>query len=251
MAVLGGIGNEGEAASQFTIYQVAARAALGCGPLRGEHAVVVTVERGLLPLLYVVAFRGSLHQQRTNRARRLVVIRLPEEAVLLALIADELVRVVLGLLAVAHHRTVLALRIHQGMQNLDGVVLIGADPAIEHFLYASLGVEVPRSSVVLYERDGRGPVLRPHVERCRLVGLDDDAMHEVVAADEVGDHLLFGNTVTGVEYFLFAGTENAIQHLAVVGRGSVIESEHGIAGRSERLLIALLGNGRPVKQPEQ
>jgi DNA invertase Pin-like site-specific DNA recombinase len=71
-----------------------------------------------------------------------------------------------------------------GRFNIDGVILVGVDTAVEHFLLAGLGIEIPCAVPVLDDGNRHGPVFCPNVESYALVGLDNHAMHLIVAADE-------------------------------------------------------------------
>ena len=96
------------------------------------------------------------------------------------------------------HGCIILLRIDQSVQNLDGVVLVPADTAIEDLLLAGLGVEVPGALVVLNDRNGHRPVVSADVEGNGLVRLHHHAMHLFVTANKVGSHLLVGDIVSGM-----------------------------------------------------
>ena len=105
----------------------------------------------------------------------------------------------LRLVAIMRCFRVVVLRLDQGVQNVDGVILVAADAAIQDFLLAVFRVEVPASATVLHNRDGQWPVLRTHVKRRGAVWFEDDAMHLVVALHELGTHVVIGNIIAGVE----------------------------------------------------
>src|SRR6516165_12832402 len=96
-----------------------------------------------LALLRGVAFRSRIGNQWTNRAGRISARYLPVESVLFTLIADEFQGVTPGRFASPHGRGILELGIHQGIANLDGVVLVGSYAAIQNLIFPTFGVEIP------------------------------------------------------------------------------------------------------------
>src|SRR5262249_60465665 len=82
---------------------------LGGGPLRGQDAIEVTVERRRAALGASVPFRACANDQVAQRAGRLAGLRRPVEAVALAGSAGELLRVLEDAVALVILRVVLAL----------------------------------------------------------------------------------------------------------------------------------------------
>src|SRR5271169_5559397 len=251
IAILGGIGHEGEAADQFTVHQVVARAAFGRGSLCGEHAVIVAVERRLLALLYVVALAGGVHEQRPDGARGFVISGLPVESVVLAVVADELERIVFDLVAVLYGGRVLALGVDQGVKYFDGVVLVGANPTIEDFLHSGFGIEVPCAAAVLDYGNRHWPILSAYVEGGGLVRLDHDPMHLVIPPNEVGRHFLVRHVIAGMQNLTRVRAQYGVQGLLITRLHGVVDGQHSVARRGEGLLIALLGDGGRDEQRER
>ena len=93
-----------------------------------------------------------LGDQRSEGAVRRVLGSWPIKTVLLALRAQQPLRV-LHAFAVAVDLRIFALRIHVGLENLDGRELVLADAPIEDFFLASRRVEAPGASI-LNDRNG-------------------------------------------------------------------------------------------------
>ncbi len=134
------------------------------------------------------------------------------------------------LLAVARLGGILALCIDERVQDVDGIVFVGAHSPIENFLLARLGVEVPGAAGVLDQGNRNRPILGADIKRHRLVRLDHHAMHLVVAANEIRQHVLVGNLVASMENLVRVRTEDRCQRLAVIRLGRVVESQHCCAG---------------------
>ncbi len=135
---------------------------------------------------------------------------------------------------------VIALGIDQRVQDVDGIVLVAPDAAVENLLLAAFGVEVPTAAAILDDGDGERPVVGADVERYRAIRLQHHAMHLVITLHEVGPHVLVGDLISGMEDVAGAGTENRVSRMAVAGFRSVIQGQHRVAGRSEGLLVSLL-----------
>src|SRR5208337_2856983 len=95
----------------------------------------------------------------------------------------------------------------------------------------------------LDDGDGHWPVLGTNVEGRGLVGLEDHAMHLLVAANKVCLPVLVGHIVPGVEYRARVGAEDCVQGRLVIGLGSVVKGQNSIARRSEGLLVRRLREG--------
>src|SRR5271157_6372273 len=96
IAILLRIGDEGEASGHLSVHDVIFRAAFGIRTLLAEDAIEVAVKWLLLAGLWGESFGGgSKGCQRPKRALRLSLWRLPIQSVLLAFVADELLRVLL------------------------------------------------------------------------------------------------------------------------------------------------------------
>ncbi len=138
-----------------------------------------------------VALGERLSNQRTERTFRLPFGRRPVEAILLALAAQDPLRV-LGTLPVAVDLGVLALRIDVGLEHFHGAQLIRTNTAVEDFLDAGRGIEPPLSGI-LHDRwrkrkillayvEDRGAVIRLTNFMSRIVGV-----HETLACRGVSD----------------------------------------------------------------
>src|SRR5581483_8818035 len=96
IAVLFRIGHKGEASRHLSVRYVIFRSAFCIGALFGQDAVEVAVKWLLLAGLGIKSFGGGrIGCQRTERALRLSLRRLPVQSVLLAFAAYKLLRVLL------------------------------------------------------------------------------------------------------------------------------------------------------------
>ena len=90
-----------------------------------------------------VPLARGIRDQRADRALRLSFVSLPVQSVLLAGIADDLLRILLRGVAIVSLLEVFLLRIRQRLADTNGRALILADAAEENLLQPGLGVEIP------------------------------------------------------------------------------------------------------------
>ena len=146
--------------------------------------------------------------------------------------------------ALADFGAVVLLGLDQVVEDLDGIIFVGADAALEDFLLATFGVEIPGAAAVLDDGNGEGPVFRADIKRDGLIRLDDHAMHLFVAADKIVGHVLVGDFVASVDNVAGIRAKNDHDRLAVVGFGSGEEGQRGFAGRRKGFLVGLLRERR-------
>src|SRR5664280_3869220 len=143
VAVLGRIGDECEATRHLAIHDVAFGATLGLSALSRQDPVVVAVERLRSIVFASIALAGGIGYQGANRALGLPLGNLPIKSVLLAFIANELLRVLVDGIAIMRLLKIIVLSIGQDPTHANGCHLILTDTTEEDFLHSGLAVEIP------------------------------------------------------------------------------------------------------------
>src|SRR5262249_21973939 len=149
IAVLRRIGHQAETADHLAAHHVIRRTAGCVRPLAGQYSEVIAVIR-LRRLAGAIAVRRGVGGEFAGRALVFAGHRRQIEAVLLSRLADDASRVDAG----SRYPLVriVLLRVHIGESGLDGRELIASDAAIEDFLAARRGVELP-PAVLAHERN--------------------------------------------------------------------------------------------------
>src|SRR5271157_6314768 len=148
IAILLRIGDEGKASGHLSVDDVIFRAAFGIRTLLGEDAIEVAVKWLLLAGLRCESFGcGSIRGQRPKRALRLSLWRLPIQSVLLAFVADELLRVLLY--AVVMLRKVFGLGAGHRGNYVHRCQFVIADTPGKDLVFSRRGVEVPLPGTVI------------------------------------------------------------------------------------------------------
>src|SRR5215469_7546386 len=199
ISVFSGIGQESETAEEFASGVIVEHATLGRRTLFCEDAVEIAMKRCRFSLLDVVALAVSEREHGTDRTRGFVLSGLPIEPVVFAFGAHEERCVRARRSPVVSSRGILPLRAHKLLENFDGIVFISADAPVEDFLHARLCIEIPAPAAIFLDGYRKGPVIRSDVERRRLIWLDDDATHLVIAPYEIRHPILIGNVVACVQ----------------------------------------------------
>src|SRR5664279_2859670 len=122
--------------------------------------------------LLAVALGSCVLERRPDRALRFALGGRPEEPILLAFVADELLRVLVGGAAIVQSIKILVLGVGQGLGHADGGVLILSNAPEQHLFHAGLAVEIPLPRSVLLQRDRERPVLRAH-EQLSLIHISE------------------------------------------------------------------------------
>src|SRR6516165_11711687 len=107
------------------------------GPLFVKNSVVIPV-KGSFPFLPGVAFGCRIDNQGTDRTGRLVARYLPVKPVLFAFITDKFHGVTPGRFATSYRGGIVLLGRHQGVTDLDGVVLVGSNAAVQNLIFSVL-----------------------------------------------------------------------------------------------------------------
>src|SRR5271157_5029617 len=251
VAVLRGIGHEGEAASHFPIHDVALGATFCVSALRGKYAVVVAVERLRSIVLAAVTLSGGIGHQRADGALGLAFGNLPIESVLLAGVADEFLRVLFDRVAIVGLAEVLVLRVSQSITHTNGRQLVLANAAEEYLLHARFGVEVPGAGGVLLQRNGERPVFRAKNKGLASVDLFGPAIHLLIALGEAIPAVLVLHLVAGGEDAGGRSSENGLGRGLVRRFRGVVERLASVLRIGEGLLPGLLGPNDPCEQDER
>ncbi len=153
ISVLRRVRNIGESTGHLSIDGIRLRTAFGCGTLHFQLPEVIAIE-GLrrVRLDSKSLFGGECHQ-RSQRAGRRTLRRLPVQTVLLASIADEFLRVLLH--AAMLLSEVLGLGVRQCFAYVDGHDLVAADATGDDLFFPRRRVEVPLARRELLQRNGK------------------------------------------------------------------------------------------------
>src|SRR5271157_1625807 len=251
VAVLRGIGNEGEAASHLPIDDVALGATFCVSALRGKHTVVVAVERLRSIVLAAVTLSRGIRHQRADGALGLTFSSLPIESVLLAWVTDNFLGVLLHRVAIVRLAEVLVLRVSQSITHTNGRQLVLANAAEEYLLHARFGVEVPGSGGVLLQRNGERPVFRAKNKGLVSVDLFGPAIHLLIALGEAIPAVLVLHLVAGGDDAGGRSSENGLGRGLVRRFRGVVECLADILRGREGLLPRLLGANDPCEQDER
>ena len=112
---------------------------------------------------------------------------------------------------------VFALGIGDGEAGLDGVEFVAADAAVEDFILAGGGVEVPFVLVVFGEGDGHGPFVVADVEGDGAVVVGGEIVLSVVGVEEFVEAMLHFDGIAGEDDLIAGGTEDVARLVLVVG----------------------------------
>src|SRR5262245_6751952 len=204
VAILGGKGDEAEAANHVAAHDVVHRAAGRVRTLAGQDPEVVAVIR--LAGADAIATLGRGGDRFAERAVRLAARGRPVQAILLARRADDLLRIHRLAILVLEHVGVLVLRVPIGEGSLERPELVTADAAGRDLLAARGGVEAPLT-VALGKRYRERPFVLADHENRRLAALRHDAMLGIVGGEEFLLDVLVLHRIAGGHELLRAWPE--------------------------------------------
>ena len=236
-AILGRIGDEGEAVGHLAVHDVALRTAGSVPALLIEDSIVVAVKgrRGSI-LTALVTFDSRARDERTDRAFRLAWRRCPIEPVLLARVAQDL----FGELIFA--RGVFILPIDEIAQHFDREDLVAADSPEEQLIFCGRRVEDP-SAIFLDQWNRRRPVLGADDKRDLALIVVGVAMHLVVFGDEIVAAVVVRDRVARRDDLIGVRAEYRAERFHVIGLGCGDQRAPGGFGRWKHLLLDVVGRG--------
>ena len=143
----------------------------------------------------LIPFALDSGHDRTERTLWLALLRVPVQTVFLSRIAYELLRVLQKSVSVAVFDRILPLSIDDRQTSLNRKQLILADPPIENFFLAFVGVENP-SLAFLHNRDWERPLLFAN-EQNRGFPFGRQPVLFVIGLNKLAAPLFVSNRVAG------------------------------------------------------
>ena len=116
--------------------------------------------------------------QRAGGARRLTFAGLPEKAIVFTFITQQFL-CELFWSSISRLAGIFFLGVDESLKRIDGIEFIPPYPSIEDFLFASVCIPEP-TAILLYERDGKRPVLRSEIKFDRSIRLLNKPVHLIV-----------------------------------------------------------------------
>ena len=213
-----------------------------CGPWLAEDSEHVSVEWNVLTNLIGREILARVSDERIDRAVGLVAGTLPVQTIMLAFVANQLLRKLFGEIS---RRTlkILFLRLYQFAARIHGCKFVLTYAPEYDLFFACGGVEIPRA-VIVHQGNRKWPVFGSDHQRYRSVRLGHEAMHLLIFDDETYAGIGIFRSIARREDVFSGWPENAQRSLIVRRLHSGEESATGIFRGGEGLLSGLLGECR-------
>src|ERR1700719_4268721 len=114
-----------------------------------------------------IALFNRLGDLLANRSNPTTVRVLPCQTILFARTADDTLRILIHVVALALLKCILLLCCHVALADINSVQFIPSDATVQELLAAGFGIEGP-SVTPLHKRHGERPVLVAHEEECSV-----------------------------------------------------------------------------------
>src|ERR1700688_3554375 len=237
-SVLHRISDDGEACAHLSIDDIFFGPAGCMSSLAFKDSEHIPVVRHMLANLVRREILPRVRDEWVDWAITLIGGTLPVQAVVSAFIANQFLRILLG---IASRRTskVLLFRFDQFMARIHGGNFIFAYAAEENLIFAFGRVEIP-CTVIVRQGNWKRPILSPNNQRHLAIWLGHESMHLLVFGDESDASIRILQCIAGRKHILSGRSEDAQWRFFVLPLHGGKELAAGFFSRRKSSLPGLL-----------